>query len=248
MTAPTAGSPARPVATRPDDAGAHSPTSPTTPRRSRAPAGEPPAPHRRPHTLGPGSAVYQLVAADHVPHTLVGANRFRNDPDRRVSNDPAARVGSAVRVGRPTLQRRPGQGTSFVADDLARRVGTTTRGLFLARYAELRIARAPWTTPRCPAGSEPTHHSTATRRPRRRVEPHSNPPPPCAHPDQLPLELGQRHEDAEHEAAGRGRGVDLRPVDGEHPLTHPAGRQVLRRVNQDGGLRPVAPPAMRSSA
>ena len=53
-----------------------------------------------------------------------------------------------------------------------------------------------------------------------------------AFPDQLPLELGQRREDAEHEAAGRGRGVDLRTLAGEHPQAHPAGRQVLHGVDQ----------------
>ena len=43
----------------------------------------------------------------------------------------------------------------------------------------------------------------------------------------LPLELGQCCEDTEHEAAGRGRGVDLRALAGEHPQAHAAGRQVL---------------------
>ena len=38
---------------------------------------------------------------------------------------------------------------------------------------------------------------------------------------QLPLELGQRREDAEHEAAG-------------HPQACPAGRQVLHGVDQVG--------------
>ena len=52
--------------------------------------------------------------------------------------------------------------------------------------------------------------------------------------DQLPLELGQRCEDAEHEAAGRGRGVDLRALAGEHPQAHAAGGQVLHGVDQMG--------------
>ena len=52
--------------------------------------------------------------------------------------------------------------------------------------------------------------------------------------DQLPLELGQRCEDAEHEAAGRGRGVDLRALAGEHPQAHAAGRQVLHGVDEMG--------------
>ena len=41
--------------------------------------------------------------------------------------------------------------------------------------------------------------------------------------DQLPLELGQRREDAEHESAGRGGGVDLRALAGEHPQAHAPG-------------------------
>ena len=52
--------------------------------------------------------------------------------------------------------------------------------------------------------------------------------------DQLPLELGQRREDAEHEAAGRGGGVDLRALAGEHPQAHAAGGQVLHGVDQMG--------------
>ena len=50
--------------------------------------------------------------------------------------------------------------------------------------------------------------------------------------DQLPLELGQRREAAEYEAAGGGGGVDLRAVPGEHPQAHAAGRQVLHGVDQ----------------
>ena len=49
---------------------------------------------------------------------------------------------------------------------------------------------------------------------------------------QLPLELGQRREDAEYEAAGGGGGVDLRVLPGEHPQAHAAGRQVLHGVDQ----------------
>ena len=52
--------------------------------------------------------------------------------------------------------------------------------------------------------------------------------------DQLPLELGQRREDAEHEAAGRGGGIDLRALAGEPPQAHAAGRQVLYGVDQVG--------------
>ena len=52
--------------------------------------------------------------------------------------------------------------------------------------------------------------------------------------DQLPLELGQRREDAEHEAAGRCGGVDLRALPGEHQQAHAAGRQVLHGVDQVG--------------
>ena len=52
--------------------------------------------------------------------------------------------------------------------------------------------------------------------------------------DQLPLELGQRREDAEYEAAGRRGGVDLRALPGEHPQAHAAGRQILHGVDQVG--------------
>ena len=45
-------------------------------------------------------------------------------------------------------------------------------------------------------------------------------------------ELGQRREDAEHEAAGSRGGVDLRALPGEHPQAHAAGRQVLHGVDQ----------------
>ena len=50
--------------------------------------------------------------------------------------------------------------------------------------------------------------------------------------DQLPLELSQRREDAEHEAPCGGGGVDLRALPGEHPQAHVAGRQVLHGVDQ----------------
>ena len=59
-------------------------------------------------------------------------------------------------------------------------------------------------------------------------------PGPGAFADQLPLELGQRREDTEHEAAGRGGGVDLRALPGEHPQAHASGRQVLHGVDQMG--------------
>ena len=52
--------------------------------------------------------------------------------------------------------------------------------------------------------------------------------------DQLPLELSQRREDAEYEAAGRRGGVDLRALPGEHPQAHAASRQVLHGVDQVG--------------
>ena len=58
-------------------------------------------------------------------------------------------------------------------------------------------------------------------------------------PDQLPFELGQCREDAEHEAAGRRGGVDMRALTGEHPQAHAAGRQILHGVDQMGArLRP----------
>ena len=52
--------------------------------------------------------------------------------------------------------------------------------------------------------------------------------------DQLPLELGQLREDAEHEAAGGGGGVDLRASTGENPQAYAEGRQVLHGVDQVG--------------
>ena len=71
----------------------------------------------------------------------------------------------------------------------------------------------------------------ATKQGRR---PRGREPGPGAFADQLPLELGQRREDAEHEAAGRRGGVDLRALPGEHPQAHAAGRQVLHGVDQVG--------------
>ena len=41
--------------------------------------------------------------------------------------------------------------------------------------------------------------------------------PPLHFTPKLPFELGQRREDAEHEAAGRRSGVNLRALAGEHP-------------------------------
>ena len=60
--------------------------------------------------------------------------------------------------------------------------------------------------------------AVAAARPRRRE------PGQGAFADQLPLELGQRREDAEHEASGGGGGIDLRALPGEHPLAHAADR------------------------
>ena len=48
----------------------------------------------------------------------------------------------------------------------------------------------------------------------RSARPRGREPGQGAFADQLPLELGQRREDAEHEAAGGG-GVDLRALPGE---------------------------------
>ena len=69
---------------------------------------------------------------------------------------------------------------------------------------------------------------------RQRERPAGREPGQGAFADQLPLELGQRREDTEHEAAGRRGGVDLRAVPGEHPQAHAAGRQVLHGVDQVG--------------
>ena len=60
--------------------------------------------------------------------------------------------------------------------------------------------------------------------------------PARAFTDQLPVELGQRREDAEHEATG-GRGcVDLRALTGEHPQAHASGGEVLHGVDQMGEI------------
>ena len=52
--------------------------------------------------------------------------------------------------------------------------------------------------------------------------------------DQLPFELSHRRKDAEHEAARRRRGVDLRALTAEHPQAHAAGGQILHGVAQVG--------------
>ena len=66
------------------------------------------------------------------------------------------------------------------------------------------------------------------------ARPRGREPGQGAFTDQLPLELGQRREDAEHEAAGRRGGVDLRALPSEHPQAHAAGREVLHGVDQVG--------------
>ena len=64
------------------------------------------------------------------------------------------------------------------------------------------------------------------------ARPRGREPGPGAFADQLPLELSQRREDAEHEAAGGGGGVDLRALPSEHLSAHVAGRQGLHGVDQ----------------
>ena len=76
-----------------------------------------------------------------------------------------------------------------------------------------RWAIAAWATPLRPRGLEPGQG---------------------AFTDQRTLELGQRREDAEHGPAGRGGGVDLRALTGEHPQAHAAGGQILHGVDQMG--------------
>ena len=56
--------------------------------------------------------------------------------------------------------------------------------------------------------------------------------------DQRTLELGQRREDAEHGPAGRGGGVDLRALTGEHPQAHASGGEVLHGLTRWARLRP----------
>ena len=48
--------------------------------------------------------------------------------------------------------------------------------------------------------------------------------------------LAPMAKDAEHEAAGRGYGVDLCALAGEHPQAHAAGGQVLYGVDQVGQI------------
>ena len=55
-------------------------------------------------------------------------------------------------------------------------------------------------------------------------------------PDQLPFELGQRREDAEHEAAGCDGTVDLCTLTGEHPQAHAAGGELLHGLDLMGEI------------
>ena len=52
--------------------------------------------------------------------------------------------------------------------------------------------------------------------------------PPLHFTPKLPFELGQRREDAEHEAAGRRGGVNLRALAGEHPQADGACTVLIR--------------------
>jgi hypothetical protein len=51
-------------------------------------------------------------------------------------------------------------------------------------------------------------------------------------PDQLALELGERREDAEHQLAGGGRGVDRGALPGEHPQADAACIEVVHDVDE----------------
>jgi hypothetical protein len=53
-----------------------------------------------------------------------------------------------------------------------------------------------------------------------------------AFPDQLELELRERREDAEHQFAGRGRGVDCGSLSGQHAQSDAAGIEVMHDVNE----------------
>ena len=50
--------------------------------------------------------------------------------------------------------------------------------------------------------------------------------------DQLALELGQRREDAEHQAAVRGRGAEVGALPGQHLEAHATPGQVMDGVDQ----------------
>ena len=170
----TAGSPARPAATRPGGAGARSPTSPTTPRRSRAHGPRDDTGSRA--RSDPVPPVDQLVAPDHDQlaqavdaHVLdqlleLAAGHDREYRRRRMDPEVLERpgttrprgVGSAARVGRPSISGDPGRGRAS-PDGPACRVETTTTRVELrrtTRSAGSGVPRASRTTPRCLAGSE----------------------------------------------------------------------------------------------
>ena len=54
--------------------------------------------------------------------------------------------------------------------------------------------------------------------------------------DQIPFELGQRREDAEHEAASRGGGVDLCALTGARTRRGPTPREACRAWISPRGL------------
>ncbi len=120
----------------------------------------------------------------------------------------------------------------FVGHGLATRQAVQRPGLALVPVGVGRVDASPRN------GSHPAWHSRrqSARRPRGTAPlcPRGREPGQGAFVDQLPLELGQRREDTEHEAAGRRGGVDLRALPGEHPQAHAAGRQVLHGVDQVG--------------
>ena len=112
----------------------------------------------------------------------------------------------ALRADVPVERHRPD--AELPAQRGHRRVAVRHRGLGQPHLSFRQRELPPTPAPAGPCGLEPGH----------------------ALADQLPLELGPRREDAEHEAAGRGRGVDLRPLAGEHSQARAARRQILHGV------------------
>ena len=58
--------------------------------------------------------------------------------------------------------------------------------------------------------------------------------------DELPLELGERSEDAEHKFAGGCRRVDRRALAGEHAQADSAGGEIMHRVDQVAKIAAVS--------
>ena len=166
----------------------------------------------------------------------LGESRREQQPPPPTATAPV--VDSTRKVSVPLVERhRPD--AELPAQRGHRRVAVRHRGLGQPHLSFRQRELPPAPAPAGPCGLEAGHGAFA---------------------DQLPLELGERGEDAEHESAGRGRGVDLRALAAEHPRVPPcrrwrdavrlaqavrAGQQFRRR--QPAAGPPRAPPAPRCS-